>query len=80
MRRRKGYRALGRFVAMRRTVALGAALAIGGCAAINTPLPPPRPTASTTMSAKDQKKAVDEMNQKRETHEQDAEMQIEQSR
>jgi hypothetical protein len=57
-----------------------AVLAIGGCSSISTPLPDLGPTGSTSMSKEDQKKAVDELNQKRATHEQDAEKQIEDSR
>jgi hypothetical protein len=56
------------------------AVAAGGCSSINTPLPDIAPTASTSMSAKDQKKAVEELNKKRDTHEQDAEREIENSR
>jgi hypothetical protein len=57
-----------------------AVLAFGGCSSISTPLPDLGPTGSTSMSKEDQKKAVDELNQKRATHEQDAEKQIEDSR
>jgi hypothetical protein len=57
-----------------------AVLALGGCSSIATPLPDLGPTGSTSMSKEDQKKAVDELNQKRATHEQDAEKQIEDSR
>jgi hypothetical protein len=56
------------------------ALAAGGCSSISTPLPDITPTASTSMSAKDQQKAVDELNKKRDTHEEDAEREIENSR
>jgi hypothetical protein len=59
---------------------LAVALAVGGCSSIATPLPDLGPTGSTAMSKEDQKKAVDELNQKRATHEQDAEKQIEDSR
>ena len=54
------------------------ALAGGACSSIATPLPDLGPTGSTSMSKEDQKKAVDDLNQKRATHEQDAEKQIEQ--
>jgi hypothetical protein len=54
-----------------------ALLAVGGCSSIATPLPDLGPTGSISMSKEDQKKAVDELNQKRATHEQDAEKQIE---
>jgi hypothetical protein len=57
-----------------------AVLAVGGCSSIATPLPDLGPTGSTSMSKDDQKKAVEELNQKRATHEQDAEKQIEDSR
>ena len=57
-----------------------AALAVGGCSSIATPLPELGPTGSISMSKEDQKKAVDELNRKRATHEQDAEKQIEDSR
>jgi hypothetical protein len=52
------------------------AVLASGCASINTPLPEARPTATTALSKQDQKKAVDELAQKRETHEQDAEKEI----
>lgn len=57
-----------------------AAMAVGGCSSIATPLPELGPTGSISMSKEDQKKAVDELNQKRATHEQDAEKEIEGSR
>jgi hypothetical protein len=63
--------------------ALGMALAAiaGGCSAIQTPLPDNiRPPANASLSDKERKQAVDELTKKRETHEQDAEQQIEQSR
>ena len=56
------------------------ALAAGGCSSINTPLPDLKPSVSTSMSQQDRQKAVDELNSKRDTHEQDAERQIEDSR
>jgi sugar (pentulose or hexulose) kinase len=60
-------------------IALAAAFA-GGCStSIQTPLPDLKP-ASTSLSQAEREKAVDELNKKRATHEQDAEQQIEQSR
>jgi hypothetical protein len=56
------------------------ALVAGGCSSINTPLPDLKPGVSTSMSQKDQQKAVDELNSKRATHEQDAEKEIQDSR
>ncbi len=56
-------------------------LLIGGCStSIQTPLPDLGPTSSTALSQEERKKAVDELNRVRATHEQDAEQQIEQSR
>ncbi len=53
----------------------------GGCSSIQTPLPDMiRPPANASLSDKERKEAVDELTKKRETHEQDAEQQIEQSR
>ncbi len=61
--------------------ALALLLACGGCSsAIQTPLPDLKPVASTALTQEERKKAVDELNRKRATHEQDAEQQIEQSR
>ena len=63
--------------------ALGMALAAiaGGCSSIQTPLPDIiRPPANASLSDKERKDAVDELTRKRETHEQDAQQQIEQSR
>ncbi|HEY8247404.1 MAG TPA: hypothetical protein VIG38_09005 [Hyphomicrobium sp.] len=56
------------------------ALAAAGCSSNSTPLPDLKPSVSTSMSQKEQQKAVDELNQKRQTHEQDAERQIEEQR
>lgn len=53
------------------------ALAAGGCSSISTPLPDLKPSVSTSMSQQEQQKAVDELNKKRDTHEKDAEQQIE---
>jgi ABC-type sugar transport system substrate-binding protein len=63
-------------------LAFAAALAVpmSGCSSISTPLPEIKPAISTSMSQKDKDKAVDELNKVRQTHEQDAEKQIEQSR
>ena len=64
-------------------VALAMALVAiaGGCSAISTPLPDIiRPPANASLSDKERKEAVDELARKRETHEQDAEQQIERSR
>lgn len=61
--------------------AFALALLAGGCGtAIQTPLPDVTPVASTELSQEEAKKAVEELNKKRATHEQDAETQIEQSR
>jgi hypothetical protein len=61
--------------------ALVLAVASAGCStAVTTPLPDIKPAASTALTQEERKKAVDELNKKRETHEQDAEQQIEQSR
>ncbi len=61
--------------------ALALAILGGGCStSINTPLPDMTPVGSTSLSQEQQKQAVEELNQKRVTHEQDAEAQIEQSR
>jgi hypothetical protein len=54
----------------------------GGCMnSIQTPLPDMiRPPTKTALSDKERKEAVDELAKKRDTHEQDAQQQIEQSR
>ncbi len=74
----------GRGAALPTAVALGVALAwvalTGGCSSIATPLPEIKPSVSTAMSQKDKQKAVEELNKVRETHEQDAEKEIVQSR
>ncbi len=63
------------------TVLLVAAVLAGGCGtSVSTPLPDLRPVASTSLTAEEKKKAVEELNKKRATHEQDAVRQIEQSR
>jgi len=73
--------------ALRSVAVLGAVLGLtfaamlGGCGStIQTPLPDVKPVSSASMSQEERKKAVDELNRKRATHEQDAEQQIEQSR
>lgn len=47
---------------------------------VQTPLPDIKPVSSSSLSQEEQKKAVEELNRKRATHEQDAAQQIEQSR
>jgi hypothetical protein len=59
---------------------LAVAAFAGGCSSSQTPLPELKPVASTALSQEDTKKAVDELNRKRATQEQDAEHQIQQSR
>ena len=61
---------------------LGLAAIAGGCmSSIQTPLPDIiRPPAKAALSDKERKEAVDELAKKRDTHEQDAQQQIEQSR
>jgi hypothetical protein len=71
--------------ALVRALVAGTAVAFAtissGCSAIQTPLPDIiRPPANASLSDKERKQAVDELTKKRETHEQDAEQQIEQSR
>jgi len=64
-------------------VAAGLAFAAvtGGCGtAVETPLPDIGPISSTSLSQEERTKAVEELNRKRATHEQDAAQQIEQSR
>jgi hypothetical protein len=63
-------------------LALSLAAIAGGCMnSIQTPLPDMiRPPAKTALSDKERKEAVDELAKKRDTHEQDAQQQIEQSR
>ena len=73
----------GRAGLLRGAAAMGvlALAAIGGCSSISTPLPDIiRPPANASLSDKERKEAVDELTRKRETHEQDAEQQIERSR
>jgi len=53
---------------------------LAGCSSIETPLPDIKPVSTTSLSQEERKKAVEELNKKRATHEQDAEQQIEQSR
>lgn len=53
----------------------------GGCGtSISTPLPDLKPVASTSLTPAEKKAAVEELNKKKMTHEQDAVRQIEQSR
>jgi hypothetical protein len=55
---------------------------LGGCSTtIQTPLPDIKPVSATSsLSQEERKKAVDELNKVRATHEQAAEQQIEESR
>lgn len=57
-------------------------LALGGCASgITTPLPDlPDSHVSSSLSPQDRKKAVDDLTRARDTHEQEAEQEIESSR
>ena len=58
--------------------AAGLTLAAGGCASIDTPLPDlAKRTATPASVAQERKKEMDDLNHARETHEQDAEKQIE---
>jgi hypothetical protein len=52
----------------------------GGCATIETPLPDIKPATANSLSQEERKKAVEDLNKARATHEQAAEQQIEQSR
>jgi len=65
-----------------RLAAAAVAAILGGCAStITTPLPNmPRSNVSTAMSQQDRKQAVDDLAKARDTHEQEAERQIENSR
>jgi hypothetical protein len=58
------------------------ALALGGCASgITTPLPDlPKSHVSSSLSPQDRKKAVDDLTKAGDTHEQEAQEQIESSR
>jgi hypothetical protein len=57
------------------------AVSAGGCGtAIETPLPDVKASASSSLTQAERAKAVEELNRKRATHEQDAEQQIQQSR
>jgi hypothetical protein len=57
------------------------ALATNGCSTgIQTPLPDLKSAASTSLTEEERKKAVEELNRKRATHEQDAEQEIERAR
>jgi hypothetical protein len=53
-------------------------LAVGGCASINTPLPElAKRTVTPASVAQERQKEMDDLNRARDTHEQDAEKQIE---
>jgi len=80
--RASGYRVPALAGVLLATAGLAMAAFGGGCSSsIQTPLPDTiRPPASSSLSDKERKEAVDELNKKRATHEQDAEEQIEQSR
>jgi hypothetical protein len=67
-----------------RALSIAAALCLaagtGGCSSISTPLPDLKPAASTSLTQAEKTKAMDELAQKRATHEHDAEQQIEDAR
>lgn len=66
---------------MRLLAGLLLALSMTACStSVQTPLPDLTPVSSSSLSQEEQQKAVEELNRKRATHEQDAEKQIEQSR
>jgi hypothetical protein len=56
------------------------ALASGACSSVNTPLPDLTPTVTSSVSHPDRQKAMEELNKKGATHQQDAEKEIEESR
>jgi len=56
---------------------LGLALCLAGCSSITTPLPDLRPRTSTAMSQQEHQRAMEELSHKRDTHEEEAERQIE---
>ena len=56
---------------------LGLALCAAGCSSITTPLPDLSPRTSTAMSQQEHQRAMKELTHKRDTHEEDAERQIE---
>lgn len=58
-------------------VFLGLALLAAGCSSITTPLPDLRPRTPTAMSQQDHQRAMEELSHKRDTHEEEAERQIE---
>ena len=58
-------------------VLFGLALCTAGCSSITTPLPDLRPRSSTAMSQQEHQRAVEELSHKRDTHEEQAERQIE---
>lgn len=66
---------------MRVLAGLLLAVSMTACStSVQTPLPDLTPVSSSSLSQEEQQKAVEELNRKRATHEQDAEKQIEQSR
>jgi len=73
-------RASGLVTALLATAGLTLTVCVGGCSAIETPLPDLKPVATSSLSQQERAKAVEELNRKRATHEQEAEKQIEQSR
>ena len=56
------------------------ALAGQGCSSINTPLPDTHPAVTSSISPKERKREMDELQSKAATHEEDAARQIENSR
>lgn len=59
-------------------ISLCLAFIMTGCSSsISTPLPDLKPSTSTAMSQQDRQKAMEELNRKRDTHEEEAERQIE---
>lgn len=80
---RPGGAELARSVGMAACMAavLAAAALAGGCGTtVRTPLPDVGPVAPTSLTQAETTQAVEELNRKRATHEQDAEQAIEQSR
>jgi hypothetical protein len=67
-----------------KAVSLSAALCLAalaaGCSSIETPLPDLKPAASTSLTQAEKTKAMADLARKGQTHEQDAEQQIEQAR
>jgi hypothetical protein len=56
------------------------AAGVAGCSSIQTPLPDLAPAASTSLTQDQKNKAMADLAHKAQTHEQDAEQQIEQAR